>query len=124
MRSYRFRDLKGAGVPFCRKHVRHLEKLGEFPMHFDIGANTVSWVADEVDAWVEVRVRRRALDPGIGLHPRQQALRSWDRPQSGDSAEAIEYVAQKKSAVVRPRTRRRGPATPTQDPPADRDTDR
>jgi predicted DNA-binding transcriptional regulator AlpA len=59
MRVYRFRELKGAGVPFCRKHIAHLENLGDFPMHFNIGKNTIAWVAGEVDQWVEERVRRR-----------------------------------------------------------------
>jgi predicted DNA-binding transcriptional regulator AlpA len=66
MRVYRFRDLKGAGVPFTRKHVNHLEKNGKFPRHFNIGDNSVGWVADEVGGWVEDRVRGRdfALAPG------------------------------------------------------------
>jgi predicted DNA-binding transcriptional regulator AlpA len=67
MRLYRFRDLKTAGVPFTRKHVSHLEKLGEFPRHFRIGENSVSWVAEEVDGWVEDRVRGR--DPGAAGKP-------------------------------------------------------
>jgi predicted DNA-binding transcriptional regulator AlpA len=64
MRLYRFRDLKGAGVPFTRKHVTHLEKLGKFPSHFKIGENSVTWIADEVDRWVEDRIRRRDFAPG------------------------------------------------------------
>ena len=62
MRVYRFRDLKNAGVPFTRKHITHLEKLGTFPMHFYIGENSVAWVADEVDGWVEDRIRRRSSE--------------------------------------------------------------
>jgi prophage regulatory protein len=58
MRTYRFRELKSAGVPFTRKHVAHLEKRNGFPMHFNIGENSIAWVADEVDRWVEERVRR------------------------------------------------------------------
>jgi predicted DNA-binding transcriptional regulator AlpA len=59
MRVYRFRDLKGAGVPFSRKHITSLERAGEFPRHFDIGVHSVCWVAEEVDRWVQDRVRRR-----------------------------------------------------------------
>ena len=64
MRAYRFCELKSAGVPFTRKHVAHLEKTGEFPMHFNIGENSIAWVADEVDLWVEERVRRRRAPVG------------------------------------------------------------
>jgi predicted DNA-binding transcriptional regulator AlpA len=64
MRIYRYRDLKPAGVPFTRKHVSYLEKAGQFPRHFDIGENTVGWIADEVDGWVEEKIRhRRAISP-------------------------------------------------------------
>ena len=68
MRTYRFRELKGAGVPFTRKHVTHLEKHNKFPRHFKIGENSVSWIADEVDRWVEDRVRARTFAPGPALH--------------------------------------------------------
>jgi predicted DNA-binding transcriptional regulator AlpA len=66
MRLYRFRALKGAGVPFTRKHVTHLEQHGKFPRHFKIGENSVSWVAEEVDRWVEDRIRGRDFAPGPG----------------------------------------------------------
>lgn len=66
MRLYRFRDLRSAGVPFTRKHLTHLENHGKFPRHFKIGDNSVSWVADEVDRWVEDRVRGRDFTPALG----------------------------------------------------------
>jgi predicted DNA-binding transcriptional regulator AlpA len=59
MRTYRYRQLKSAGVPFTYKHLRTLEGRDGFPRHFNIGENSVAWVADEVDAWVALRVRRR-----------------------------------------------------------------
>jgi hypothetical protein len=59
MRTYRYCDLKPAGVPFTRKHVTTLEKRGEFPQHFDLGQHSIAWVATEVDAWVENKIRRR-----------------------------------------------------------------
>jgi predicted DNA-binding transcriptional regulator AlpA len=62
-RVYRFRDLKGAGVSYTRKHITDLEKRGEFPMHFQLGPNSIGWVAEEVDNWVEERIRRRVVPP-------------------------------------------------------------
>jgi prophage regulatory protein len=58
-RVYRFRDLKGAGVPYTRKHITDLEKRSHFPMHFQLGPNSVGWVASEVDEWIEARIRSR-----------------------------------------------------------------
>jgi prophage regulatory protein len=63
MRTYRYRQLKSAGVPFTYKHIRTLEDRNKFPRHFNIGENSVGWVADEVDAWVEERVRNRRNAP-------------------------------------------------------------
>jgi predicted DNA-binding transcriptional regulator AlpA len=66
MRVYRFADLKPAGVPFTRKHVTTLEKRDEFPPHFQLGPNSVAWVGDEVDAWVEGKIRARRVVPIVG----------------------------------------------------------
>ena len=70
-RVYRFPDLKTAGVPFTRKHVTTMEKRDEFPTHFKLGSNSVGWVAAEVDAWVEERIRRRG--------PPREAIRAKPR---------------------------------------------
>ena len=72
MRAYRYRDLKEHGVPFSRKHITTLEKRGLFPLHFKLGENTVAWVAEEVDRWVEQKVR---------------AARSGARPRGPDVTE-------------------------------------
>jgi predicted DNA-binding transcriptional regulator AlpA len=69
-RIYRFRELKGAGVPFTRKHITHLEKQGRFPMHFRIGENSVGWLAEEVDHWLEERIRRRPVPIRRETRPR------------------------------------------------------
>jgi len=59
MRIYRFPDLKAAGVIFTRVHVDRLERRGDFPKRFNYGANSVAWVAEEVDSWVQDRIARR-----------------------------------------------------------------
>jgi prophage regulatory protein len=63
LRLYRFWDLRAAGVPFTRKHITTLERRGEFPMHFPLTEFSVAWVASEVDAWVEQRIRARRPHP-------------------------------------------------------------
>jgi prophage regulatory protein len=60
LRLYRFRELRLAGVPYTRKHVIDLEKKGTFPQRVYLSENTVAWVAEEVDSWVEERIRARA----------------------------------------------------------------
>jgi prophage regulatory protein len=65
MRIYLWKELRAAGVPYVRKHVTTLEQRAEFPMHFFIGPNRVAWLADEVDHWVEERVRNRRSVPTL-----------------------------------------------------------
>jgi predicted DNA-binding transcriptional regulator AlpA len=69
-RVYRFRDLRSAGCPFTRKHVTHLERHGQFPKHFNITDFSVGWVAVEVDAWVESKIRSRGAAPATQPTPK------------------------------------------------------
>jgi predicted DNA-binding transcriptional regulator AlpA len=76
MRIYRFRDLRSAGVPYTRKHLTTLEKRGEFPQHIRLGPNSVGWVGEEVDAWIEERIRARpsrgSANPGASSSSHRQ----------------------------------------------------
>jgi len=78
-RVYRFRDLKAAGVPFTRKHITAMEKKGKFPQHFNVTEFSVGWVAGEVDAWVESKIRSRAAVP-------EAAARNPSAPHRNTSA--------------------------------------
>jgi prophage regulatory protein len=40
-----------------RSSVYRREKLGEFPKRIPLGARSVGWLAEEVDAWIMERVR-------------------------------------------------------------------
>jgi len=40
-----------------RSEVYRREKLGEFPRRVSLGARSVGWLAEEVDAWIMERVR-------------------------------------------------------------------
>jgi len=37
-----------------------LEKAGKFPRRIQLGGNSVGWLADEVDKWIEEKARARA----------------------------------------------------------------
>jgi prophage regulatory protein len=71
-RIYRFPDLKPAGVPFHRVYVDKLEKRGQFPKRFNYGPNSVAWVAEEVDQWVQGRIASRGA-PAVPLVPEPNA---------------------------------------------------
>jgi len=53
MRMLRFEDLyRCKGIPFSRSYLNRLERRGKFPQRVKLGANTVAWREDEVDAWL------------------------------------------------------------------------
>ena len=58
-RLYRYRDLKARGITFTPKHIRTLERAGKFPRRLALGERSVAWVADEVDALIEEKIRER-----------------------------------------------------------------
>src|SRR4051794_1635731 len=67
-RIVRYADLQERGIGFCRVHLRRLELSGRFPLHVNVGPNSIAWFQDEVDDFlaqlVEERERRLALQKG------------------------------------------------------------
>jgi prophage regulatory protein len=90
-------------IPFSMVHIWRLEKARQFPRRLSIGPNAVAWFADEVDQWIESRIRapgrvpkrREAADSsgklGIADEPPKPrlyrgplaGLRSWE-PRNDD----------------------------------------
>jgi prophage regulatory protein len=44
-------------VPYSMVHIWRLEQRGAFPRRIPIGENRVAWDEDEVEAWIEDRIR-------------------------------------------------------------------
>lgn len=55
----RLPGLRGRGIPYTRPHLRRLEASTEFPKRIPLGPNSIGWVEDEIDAWVEARIAAR-----------------------------------------------------------------
>jgi prophage regulatory protein len=45
------------------QQIGRLEKALHFPKRFQLGPGSVGWIEDEVDAWLEERVRQRGPLP-------------------------------------------------------------
>jgi prophage regulatory protein len=43
-------------------HLAKLERDGKFPKRVKLGANSVGWVEEEIDAWLAERAAERAAD--------------------------------------------------------------
>jgi prophage regulatory protein len=50
-------DILKPQVKYCRQHVGRLEDADKFPKRVQLGPGRVAWWQDEVDAWLESRVR-------------------------------------------------------------------
>lgn len=59
-RALRYNQLKAEkGIPWTRQYIRRLERRGEFPLHVNIGPQTIAWLEDELDAFLEARANER-----------------------------------------------------------------
>jgi predicted DNA-binding transcriptional regulator AlpA len=59
-RALTYRQLKPEkGIPWTRQYIRRLERAGRFPHHIMIGANTIAWLEDELDRFLDERTRER-----------------------------------------------------------------
>ena len=46
-------------VPYSASHLARLEKAGLFPQRVKLGACRVGWVEDEINHWIEARMKTR-----------------------------------------------------------------
>ena len=53
------KGLRKRGIRFSRQHLRRLELAGKFPKRIRIGANSIDWIEEEIDDYVEARMRDR-----------------------------------------------------------------
>ena len=44
-------------VPFSMVHIWRLEKRGAFPLRVQLAPTSVAWYLDEVQGWIESRIR-------------------------------------------------------------------
>jgi prophage regulatory protein len=47
------------GIPYTRTWLAHLEAIGKFPKHVQIGESRIGWVESEIAAWVAARIKAR-----------------------------------------------------------------
>jgi prophage regulatory protein len=45
------------GIPYSFQHIDRLEKQGRFPKRITLGECRVAWLAEEVEDWIQVRIR-------------------------------------------------------------------
>lgn len=60
MAYLRYRDLKPKkGIPFCRQHIKRMQKAQKFPLPVPLGPNTEAYIEEEIDQWKADRVAER-----------------------------------------------------------------
>ena len=53
----------------CRSGIYDLVAKGKFPRPISLGARAVAWIDDEVDAWIEDRIKQSRSQGGQPLVP-------------------------------------------------------
>lgn len=54
-----YQALRERGIPWTRIHIKRLETAKKFPLHIDIGENSIAWFEDEIDDYLEVKATER-----------------------------------------------------------------
>ena len=54
-----YQALRARGIPWTRVHLARLEAAGKFPLHINIGENSVAWFEDEIDDLLEAKAAER-----------------------------------------------------------------
>jgi prophage regulatory protein len=54
-----YQALRARGIPWSRVHLARLEAAGKFPLHIDVGENSVAWFEDEIDDFLEIKAAER-----------------------------------------------------------------
>ena len=54
-----YQALKVRGIPWSRVHLGRLEAARKFPLHVDVGENSVAWFEDEIDDFLEAKAAAR-----------------------------------------------------------------
>src|SRR5580693_5698271 len=82
MKLLGFSDLKEKkGINWSRVHVSRQEKAGKFPKHVNLAPQSIGWIEEEIDAWIEARAAERSEKPA------QIARNVVDRPQGSLGSE-------------------------------------
>jgi len=54
-----YQALRERGIPWSRVHIARLEAAGKFPLHIDIGENSIAWFEDEIDDFLQAKAAAR-----------------------------------------------------------------
>jgi predicted DNA-binding transcriptional regulator AlpA len=54
-----FQALRERGIPCSRVHLARLEAAGKFPLHIEVGENSIAWFVDEIDDFLELKASER-----------------------------------------------------------------
>ena len=58
-RLLNYQALKERGIPWSRVHIARLEAARKFPLHIDVGENSIAWFEDEIDDLLEMKSAER-----------------------------------------------------------------
>ena len=58
-----FPDLLPKGIRYSRPHLYRLMRADKFPRTVRLGGNCVAFVEDEIEAWIEGKIRERDERP-------------------------------------------------------------
>jgi prophage regulatory protein len=70
-----YQALKARGIPWSRVHIKRLEAARKFPLHIDVGDNSIAWFEDEIDDFLEMKAVERDARKGVDQTRGEMILR-------------------------------------------------
>ena len=63
-----YQALRERGIPWSRVHIARLEAARKFPLHINLGENSVAWFEDEIDDFLEAKAAARDRRKTAEIH--------------------------------------------------------
>ena len=74
-----YQDLRARGIRWSRVHIKRLETARKFPLHIDVGDNSIAWFEDEIDDFLEMKAVERDVRKRVDQTRGEMILRHvWD----------------------------------------------
>lgn len=64
-----YQAIRARGIPWSRVHLARLEAAGKFPLHIDVGENSIAWFEDEIDDFLEAKAAEREAKAAARAKP-------------------------------------------------------
>lgn len=60
-----FKELKEFGIPYSKSHLYFLMNKDQFPKPLKLSTNTVAWIKEDIQNWIENKIINHRNEQGV-----------------------------------------------------------